>query len=369
MVKVKNIIAAVVVCCTVAANSYARAVIFDNDAAIDDTMALILLSSDKSTNLKAITIAGTGEAHGRTGAENMAAVAHLLNQSDVPVAYGRALPLSKAGHAFPEFKRAATDQLLKGKNVVPHSGQISSDNAVELIRQVAESSDGKVTILATGPLTNVADFVSQYPQLKNKIERIVVMGGAVKVPGNIKALLPDTDNTVSELNFYADPEAVHRVFSSGIPVTLVALDATNQVPITKQFYDAVMVEHQPDLQLAAALLNDAVKNVGMNDFMRNFYFWDQLAAMVMLDPAIAEIQSMPLVVDANNGRVRMAGKGERATGNINVVTKIIKPDSVLSKYLAMTKSSHTVAMHRFNLDAGRVADQNKINRIGSLRYA
>jgi inosine-uridine nucleoside N-ribohydrolase len=365
----KKWLAALVVGCSVAATCNAQDVIFDCDAAVDDAMALMLLGSDKSVHLKAITVAGTGEAHGLAGAKNMSSILQMMNASDVPVAFGRPSPLSNAGRPFPDFMRMATDNLLVGKPVPPFVHAAIGDNAVELMGNVVAANKGKITILATGPVTNVAEFVKRYPHLKNKIERIVIMGGAVTVPGNVQAVLPKSSNAFSELNFYADPEAVREVFASGVPVTLVALDATNQVPMTQQFYEGVAAEQQPDLRLTTALLDDIVKIFGMKTFMREFYLWDPLAAMIMLDPKMADIQSMPLMVNAKDGSLKLAKKGENATGNIDVVTTIHTPEKVLSNYTAMLKSSHIYAQHRFYFDAGRIAAQSNVKRIGSYRYA
>lgn len=339
---------------TKTSGDHAKSVIFDNDAATDDALALILIGNDPAITLKAITVAGTGEAHGRPGAENMAAIANMLGKSDVPVAYGRAQPLSSAAKPFPDKIRTAMDHLLDGSNVKPHPNPQITDNAVSLIRDVVQNSHEKVTILATGPLTNIAEFVTQYPALTNKIERIVVMGGAVNVPGNVDALTPEAHNQVSEWNFYTDPVAVQRVFASTIPITLVALDATNQVPMTKKFYDAISREEQPDLQFAHVLLKGWIDRFGVNRFVTDIYMWDALAAMVLLDPAMAETQSMPLVVDITNGRVQVAATYQRDAAKIDVVTKISQPDAVLSHYLATIKSNHVFAQRKYHYNLGRV---------------
>lgn len=334
--------------------NHSRTVIFDNDAASDDALALILIGNDPSVNLQAITVAGTGEAHGRAGAYNMAAIANLLGKSDIPVAYGHARPLSSAGKAFPNFLRDAMDHMLVGKNIKPHPNPRITDNAVRLIRQVVTSSKDNVTILATGPLTNIAEFVTQYPQLKNKIERIIVMGGAVHAPGNIEALTPEANNKVSEWNFYADPLAAKKVFASHIPITLISLDASNQVPMTRKFYDALAAEEQPELKLAYGLMKMMVDQFGLEFFTKEVYFWDGLAAMVMLDPAMAETVSKPLVVDATNGQVRMARQGDRHVGAIDVVTKINKPESALFNFIAMVKSNHIYAARQLHFHTNRV---------------
>lgn len=311
----------------------AMPVIFDTDASIDDAMALLVLANSKNVELKAVTVTGTGEAHGEPGANNMAAMLQYLHLNQVPVAYGRATPLSAAGKAFPDSMRISSDRILVGKNIpVPAHAVIQAD-AVKLMKDTIANSHEKVTILATGPLTNIAEFLTRYPQYHQKIARIVIMGGAVLVPGNINEVLPKANNAVSEWNFYADPLAVQQVFAAHIPITLVALDATNQVPITRQFFNALNRKNKPLQYFSRQLLEDKIKLVGKEVFYRDFYFWDPLAALVLVNPAIAKTKAMELIVDTENGQVRPLQPNEKALATIDVVTKINSPESVRETYI------------------------------------
>jgi inosine-uridine nucleoside N-ribohydrolase len=331
------------------ANHKTTTVIFDSDASSDDALALMLIANDPTVNLQAITVAGTGEAHAEPGAKNMAAVARLIGKSGVPVAYGRSEPLTKAGKPFPDFFRVAIDNLLEHTSIKPDASLTVSGNAVQLMKQTIEASEGKVAILATGPLTNVAELMTQYPNLKNRIEKIVVMGGAVKVAGNIDDLDPKANNKVSEWNFYADPAAAQRVVASGVPIVLIGLDATNQVPITKSFYEGLRHEDQPDLKLAYQMLKVIADQVGEKRFTEVMYLWDGLAAMVMVDPSVAVTEKMPLVVNPVNGQIKVAGKGEHGT-QVNVVTRINHADFTLNKFVAIMKSNHIFAGRKLNKD-------------------
>lgn len=328
------------------ASKHAKPVIFDNDAAIDDALALILIGNDPAVALQAITVSGTGEAHARQGAVNMAAVAAVMGKSQVPVAFGRAEPLTKAGKPFPSSLRKLTDNMLAGTSALSVASVTVTSNAVELMQQVIKTSKEKVTILATGPLTNIAEFIVQYPQLTAKIEKIVVMGGALNVPGNIEPVMPGANNQVSEWNFYADPAAAHKVFAAGIPITLVSLDATYQVHVTPQFYKSMRKQVQPEIRLGYALLKHAADHLGEDVFYQKYSMWDALAAMVLIDPTIAKTKVMSLKVSADNGQVVLAAKGERCPA-ITMVTEIMHPDHVLTKYIALVKSNHIFAQRKF----------------------
>ena len=92
-----------------------------------------------------------------------------------------------------------------------------------------------MTIVALGPLTNLAEALLATPSLADKIARIVIMGGALRVAGNIRELNPRIENSFAEWNIFCDPYAADVVFQSGAPITLVPLDATNQAPLSDAF--------------------------------------------------------------------------------------------------------------------------------------
>ncbi|MBS0289275.1 MAG: nucleoside hydrolase [Proteobacteria bacterium] len=307
-------------------------VIFDNDGSSDDITALIYLASDPNVTIKGITMAATGEAHGLLGAKNMAAFCFQLGIGGIPIAYGTEKPISKSFLPFPDYLRQIIDNILEGKSIKEHPNPIITDNAVELIRTIVQESNDKVTILATGPLTNIAQFIDQYPALTNKIEKIVIMGGAIKAEGNIQALHKESTNKVAECNILADPEAAQRVFSSKIPVVLVPLDATNQVPMTEAFYLSLGLSQNPDHHLIYLLLKDIWDGFGREIFVNHFYLWDPLAAMICTQPAIAEYESMPLVVDLESGQTRVDVSNESSC-HIQVATKILEPKTILSRLM------------------------------------
>ena len=320
------------------ANEKTIKVIFDNDASSDDAMALIYLARKPNVKIEGITVAGTGEAHGPYGASNMADICYLLGKPNIPIAYGRAEPLSDAGKPFPSFLRDLIDKFLIGKNVPKNPTPNISDSAAELIKTITEQSKEKIVILATGPLTNIAQFIQAYPQLKNKISKIVIMGGAVRVPGTIRVMDPDSDNTVAEWNIYADPKAADIVFQSGIPITLVPLDATNQVPMTKEFYDLLSKQERPDLKLIYQLLKVIVDKFGMDQFLNEFYLWDPLAAMIAIDPKFANVESLQLTVTQDTAQTKEVDHSE--SGNkIDVAMQVPDAKNILTIFFDSIKKS------------------------------
>ena len=144
-------------------------------------------------------------------------------------------------------------------------------------------------ILATGPLTNIADALKLDPGIAKNIERIYVMGGAVRVKGNVEQ--KGHDGT-AEWNFFNEPRAAAAVIHSGIPITLVPLDATNNVPVTRGFVDRLRAQPSAASQLAAQSLDLVEKWVSG----AGYYFWDPLTAAVLLDRTVVRTETLKVRV-------------------------------------------------------------------------
>ncbi len=138
--------------------------------------------------------------------------------------------------------------------------------------ETADDVDG-LRILTLGPLTNLADALDSHPQLAQRLESVYAMGGAVFVPGNLQFAGPP-DNDVAEWNIYVDPTAAQAVIDAGIPVRLISLDGTNQVPVTQAFAERVRQEATgPGALMLAELFAG-------HPFMTDgsYFLWDPLAA-------------------------------------------------------------------------------------------
>ena len=198
-------------------------VIVDTDLGRDDVVALALLSGRKDVRLRAVTVSGTGLATCPGAAQRAARFLRALGQRGVPVACGPDEPL-KGLNAFPAEWRFDADRL--GRGLPPAPGMVSRLSAPDLLADAARRSPGRDVLLTLGPLTNVAEALRRHPQFKSELSRVVSMVGAVRVPGNVGA-----GHDRAEMNAWVDPVALQEVFDSGLPITLVPLDATNEVPI------------------------------------------------------------------------------------------------------------------------------------------
>ncbi|KAL4642714.1 hypothetical protein ACB092_02G040900 [Castanea dentata] len=144
---------------------------------------------------------------------------------------------------------------------------------------------GPITVIITGSHTNLAIFLMKYPHLKRNIEHIYIMGGSVRSkngdPGNL--FTDSTSNPYAEFNIFTDPFASYQVFHSGIPITLIPLDATNTIPISKNFFETFeKSQNTYEAQYCfQSLKTDRDTTLG-DLFYTNFYMWDSFAAGVAI---------------------------------------------------------------------------------------
>ncbi len=276
--------------------------IIDTDSAIDDWWAILFLLMHPEVNVLAITVVATGEAHGLAGAKNIAKLCALVGKLDIPIAYGQAKPLS-GDNAFPDDIRKGVDRMMR-ISLPDHPNPCIGDNAVELLRQTL--SRQSATVLAIGPHTNLAKFCKDHSKLWSKIERLVVMGGAVKAGGNIKILLPNMrdEDDVAEWNIYCDPLAAKIVFDSGVPIELVPLDLTNDHPIKPDFVDAVNARREyPCLDFVAQTFERIRVEWGDNVADNGCYYWDIVAAFVVLLRSHVSSDVKGMTVDETTGQI------------------------------------------------------------------
>ena len=116
--------------------------------------------------------------------------------------------------------------------------------AADLLADTIAAAPGDIVVIALGPLTNLAEAFQADPTLAGQIKQIVIMGGALDAPGNVADENEGISNQYAEWNFFADPVAADIVLASGAPIVLVPLDATNDVPFTRSFYQRLQGTHR-----------------------------------------------------------------------------------------------------------------------------
>ncbi len=261
-------------------------VVIDSDMISDDWMATLLVLNDPSFEVEAITVAGTGFADCEAGVRAALGLLALTGYGDVPVSCGAESPL--AGDNAPPAEWMTTIEAVETLGL-PEGGEPVEQDAVALFTSAIQDSPEPVTVLALGPLTNVAAAIEATPELVENIGMIYVMGGAVDVEGSGIS----EENTFAEWNIYSDPHAARIVFESGAPITLVPLDATNEVPVTPAFVERLEAEKAtPAAEFVATLLANNAESIASGDY----FFWDPLAAAVMIDPGLATLTPREVAV-------------------------------------------------------------------------
>jgi inosine-uridine nucleoside N-ribohydrolase len=195
-------------------------VLIDCDPGHDDAMALLLALASPELELLGVTTVHGNQTLAKTTA-NALRVLEFAGRGDVPVAAGADRPLLR------EPKVAASvhgETGLDGPDLPAPAGSPSSVHAIDFLADRLHSAGRPVTLIPTGPLTNVALLLVRHPDVVDDIERIVLMGGAI-AEGN--------STPAAEFNIWVDPEAAARVFASGLDVTMVGLDVTHRALMTE----------------------------------------------------------------------------------------------------------------------------------------
>ena len=273
-------------------------VIVDYSPTTSDVAALLYVTQHPLAELLAVTLAGTGESHCEQGVANTRALLASVGLDDLPVACGQEEPIGP-GNSWPPDWREAADHLDGLDLPATEDAAEDSGEAADLLVSVA-AEHAPLTIVALGPLTNLAVAIERDRDMPAHVSRVVTMGGALEVEGN-------ATNGVAEWNYFVDPTAADAVLRSGIPVTLVPLDATNDVPVTGAWFNALAGHRTTP---AADAVHDLL--AAARPFDRGFYFWDELTAAVALDPTLATFDEQPIIVDVagpEQGRTRIDAAG------------------------------------------------------------
>lgn len=264
-------------------------IVVDTDVGQDDAMALLFLLQHPGLRIEAITVSGTGLAHCDAGVRNVLA---LLDVADaprgIPVSCGPEKPLpgtSATTGSFPDDWRAQTDGFYGVDLPDPDRSPVAVP-APRLLRSAIADAGADVRLLTLGPLTNVALALREDPDLVDRVERIVIMGGAVDVPGNA------IENPLAEFNVWVDPVAAEEVLRSGAEIDLIPLDATEGAPVTRFFADA-LERHRvtPEAELVHSLFEAQPYLLE-----GGYFFWDPVAAAVLVDRSLARFEEHRVTV-------------------------------------------------------------------------
>jgi purine nucleosidase len=272
-------------------------VIFDTDFVMppwDDSMALMLaLQSPEIDVLGVTTVAGNESVERATS--DVLRMLEIAGRADIPVHVGADMPLvhEKSDYAVASYGKWYSDE----PPPEPYGGfaskQAEDESAASFIVDAVLARPGEITIIAIGPLTNVAQAIRQEPTFAAKVKRLMIMGGAI-------AALPDGAGNITpnaEFNFWVDPEAAHVTLRSGIPIELSPLNVSRKSSLDLDWYRKMVAVDNPLTSLLQATLGRRFEE----DPDRTWYMYDQIAVASIIDPSLVTAEEMYVDVDINHG--------------------------------------------------------------------
>lgn len=248
-------------------------ILIDCDPGHDDVMAILsMLASDEVDVLGITTVCGNNYCEVIT--QNLLNVLSYIGRDDIPVAMGQTKPLIYN----PEPQDAHGYNGLEGFEFPEQNMELVSTNAVTFMKEKIMNSTDKVTILALAPLTNIALLLRTFPEVKEHIEEIVLMGGSI-YRGNILAR--------SEFNIYADPHAAEIVMQSGVKTTILPLEGCDYCTITEEEINYWKNKNDRVSSMVAGLM-DFFAIYGREHGMSEYTVFDLGVAMYVLHPELFE---------------------------------------------------------------------------------
>jgi len=258
-----------------------KRVIIDTDPGIDDTAAIFLALASPELHVEALTtIYGNGTIADCT--RNALIILETAGRSDIPVYQGAGKPLMAAPNYAPHVHGV---DALGDVGVPPPTGAPQDRHAVyELVERVM-ARPGEITLIALGPLTNVALALSLEPRLASALAEIIVMGGAVLTHGNV--------TEVATANLYNDPEAAAIVYQAGAPVVQVGMDVCQKVAIPEAHLERIHHTQTPTAQLLTHItptLAQSYAERGMRALGTGVHYNDVPAMAYAIDPSLYEVR-------------------------------------------------------------------------------
>lgn len=280
-------------------------VLFDHDGSADDFLSMLLLLTMEAVDLQGVSIT-PADCYVEQAVETTLKLLLLRQRLDVTVSVGQCHGVN----AFPAEWRAKPRIL----NALPALINLDLDTALvdarpspAFLRDALAAAAQPVTVLLTGPCTNLVHALDLAPELAPKIARVVWMGGAVDVGGNVRTYNHDGS---AEWNVFWDPLAAQRLLTYHLPLTLIPLDVTNEVPVSRAFLQA-LARHaaHPWACLAGQFWATTVDTIPAYEY--TYFMWDVLATSYLAIPEAFRLEKLELTIEPTGPS---AGRTQRQPG-------------------------------------------------------
>ena len=253
-----------------------RRIILDTDPGIDDSLAILLALASPEISLEGLSVVH-GHSSTAQGTVNALSVLELAKAEHIPVYAGCELPLVQPSLLAPETHGEHGIGYAKLPEPLTRP---QSQNGCDFLIDKIMSNPGEMTLVAIGPLTNIALALRQEPRIAKNVKEVFIMGGAIRHEGNTTPL--------AEFNTYVDPHAAHMVFHSGMPITLTPLDVTYDCIFLKEDLNRLLKTASP----ITSFIADATR------FYMEFHDeYQHIEGCVINDPMTMALTFMPEICD------------------------------------------------------------------------
>lgn len=272
-------------------------VIFDTDFVVppqDDGMALIFALQSPELDIRGITTVAGNDTMQRATSDALR-VLEIGNRTEIPVYRGANRPLlhQKSEWATTLHGKWWSDEAPPAPPGGFAKKQAERESAVDFMVKEVNANHGEISILALGPLTNIAMAIRMDPNFAHNVKQIAIMGGAI-------ATLPNGGGNMTpnaEFNFWVDPEAAWIVLHSGIPLVLTPLNVTHKTNFAKPYYDEIVAADTPYTRLIKERMGPGfASNPGRHGAM-----YDQLTVASLIDPTLVKAVDLYVEMDITHG--------------------------------------------------------------------
>ncbi len=305
-------------------------VIIDQDGAVDDLISTMMLLAMPHIDLQGIVVT-PADCFLPPSVSATLKILRFFNRTDIEVGKGHLYGVNSFPRDWRKVSYAIDALPILNESQAPLGTPVAEPGHDFLARKLREAEE-PLTILITGPVSNIAAALEQEPNLTSRIKEIVWMGGALRERGNVQDYGHDG---TAEWNAYWDPTATHRLFQQDVPITLFPLDVTNHVPVTMAFLQKLAQQRSyPLSDLAGQCWAMTVGTIPAYEYI--YFMWDTLSTGYLGAPHCIEFREARCQTVASGpsaGRIHEAEQG----GRLIRVADTVNVDGFLDYVLTLFK--------------------------------